>query len=291
MSESSAELHGASFRRHWLALAAIVVGHAVLSAICNPFVARSSNQPDWIEMLTVGLMFSQPFLFGTWAALGPPPAMKRVPLSAASLVLVELASAIASVGDYEPELFAITFSLFGTSILLMLIVRKTARWQIGTERDAGRGATAVNQFSLKYLLILTTVCASLLGVARVLVSMSTLQRSPVWQPDLAELLVPIGLVTLAIFPAVLVPLVALFPRPTMKILITVPCLWLALAWLAVEAVVALGNETRVDVIRDIALLQLSAMTSGLLSTLVLRVAGYRLLRRAPAAAGINPAAR
>jgi hypothetical protein len=229
-------------------------------------------------------MFSQPFLFGTWAALGPPPAIKRVPLTAASVALVELASAIASGGDFEPELFEITFSLFGTSTLLMLIVRKVARWQIGTEHEATSGAMAVNQFSLKYLLVLTTVCASLLGAARGLMSLSTLQRSPSWHADLPELLVPIGLVTLAIFPAILVPLMALFPRPTTKMLITVPCICLALAWLSVEAVVALENEPRLEVTRDIAILQLGAVTSGLLSAIVLRLAGYRLLLRGGAAA-------
>ena len=98
-----------------------------------------------------------------------------------------------------------------------------------------------------------------------------------WQDTIPRTLNQIGLGLLATFPAFTVPLLVLSKRPSIQVVIAIPCLWAALSWLAVETVLALyTNETRDKVALDVVYLQLGAATYGFLSALTVRVAGYRL---------------
>jgi hypothetical protein len=228
----------------------------------------------------------QPVLFALWAAWGPPPASKRIPATIALFVLVVFASciqpfstrsgaAIVTQGGFV--LLALPLALFGGAMIPIFIVRALARWRIERPRDDGPALMRPDQFSVSYLLVLTTVCAVLLGIGRGLAATQDWMGSPTWQ-QIDEVITRIGMVLLAIFPAVLVPMIVISPRPTLLLLVGTIVSWAILAWLAVEAIVHMDNTPRSEAAYQLVLVHLGGGLASLASALVLRIVGYRLVK-------------
>jgi hypothetical protein len=91
-------------------------------------------------------------------------------------------------------------------------------------------------------------------------------------------LVRIGILLLAMFPAIVVPLVVLSPRPTARMLLATFVSWAVLTWLAIETFVAVDNPPRGEVAGSILLVHFGAALAGLASAGMVRYAGYRLIR-------------
>jgi hypothetical protein len=240
----------------------------------------------WIMAMLSGVVLVQPVLFAEWAVLGPGPAIYRVPLTIAA------AAAVAFCGVY-PERntkptsapnFQFYWYIWGIALpaaaTILMLVRQLAGWKTKRVTDIRTNRMLTNQFSLKYLLLLTTVCAVFLGTVHFLASHRWLTIHPVSMNELNSILIDISVVMLPIVPVFVIPLVALTPRLTAPIVIGIPLAWAALSWLALENVVGRNVvPDRFIIAVDIALLQSGAALAGLLSALMVRVAGYRLVSR------------
>src|SRR5688572_14908223 len=77
--------------RPWHALVLLVAAYAAFNVVLNPMEGNGNAIPT---MLCVGVFFIQPVLFAMWTAIGPPPAMKRIPFSLAGFVLVVFAACV-----------------------------------------------------------------------------------------------------------------------------------------------------------------------------------------------------
>jgi hypothetical protein len=205
--------------RPWYALALLVAAYAAFNLLLNPM----RGDGDEISMLLfMGIFFMQPVVFAMWMAIGPPPAAKRIPFSLAGFVFVGFAACVAQllappdVFNYPngigPEWLIMPGALFAAALMLVLVVRIVTRWSIRNIRRVNVGASDVNQFSIKYLLLLTAVCAVLLGIGRWLTS------SMDWSfgSNILELIAKIWLILLVIIPAILVPITLISFRPTLR---------------------------------------------------------------------------
>jgi hypothetical protein len=225
-------------------------------------------------MVVVGVVLAQPMLFATWLVIGPPPATKRLPLTIAAFSAIILAGAITSEEWLSMDYLLIAAVLFVFTVVVMFAVYKLTGWKVLHTWQGADSDLSLHQFSLKYLLSVTTIFAVLLSVGR------TLASGHEWGafPPILDMLLPVSFVLLALIPIFFAALAVLSDWPPNRILIAIPLLWAGLTWLAVEAVVAVENEPRWEVARVISLMQLGAASAGILSAVLLRSAGYRLYR-------------
>jgi hypothetical protein len=262
--------------RAWLVLGAIVAANAIFNLLVS-----DRNKGQWIQVIVIGIFIAQPVLFATWAAIGPPPAIKRVPFTIAALIVVVMASDIRSQLDHDNEnyleMLCITLALFSASAIVWCIVRISLHWIVANhfaEADVVRG-----QFSLKYAIGLTTIFALLLGFGRIL----ALGDSSVGRFALTDFVkyaaVPIGLMLLAMFPAVTIPLLILSHPPSSRSIVLIVALWSLMSFFAIQQFAILEVESWTQAAREILGFQIGAIFVGTITAAPLRFAGYRLLTR------------
>jgi len=231
----------------------------------------------------MGVFFIQPVVFAMWTAIGPPPATKRIPFSLAGFVLVAFAACVPHLlapasyfgpDGIGPEWLIFPGALFAAALIVVLAMRILTRWSIRNTRSVKGGTAHVNRFSIKYLLVITAVCAVLLGIGR------WLSTSMNWSfgSSAVELVAQIWLILLVMIPAILIPITLISFRPTLRMFLGTIISGAVLAWIGVETVILLHNQTR-DVARDVLVIQLGALLAGIASALVVRFAGYRLFRQ------------
>jgi hypothetical protein len=273
-------------------LGALVAAHVAFVVLLNPSGPTTWHE-EWLYLTATGVVTVQPMLFAAWLSLGPPPATKRIPLSIAALVVVFLASGIkqwslfstqTAKNSLDFDWLILDVAFFVAIIILGFIARKLFRWRIANIHTMSTGLT-VNQFSLKYLLVLTTICAVLLSLGRNLAMQAN-------HTVIAEMLTPIGLVLLAMFPALIVPVMALSKRPPIRVLLVLVVAWAALSWLGVQAIIAMYRSPQMSesvITRQVLLMQLGGTIAGGVSALVVRFCGYRLFSRWAAGPSPQPA--
>jgi hypothetical protein len=253
----------------------------------NAFVSTGPpNEP--VELLLMGALFAQPLLFAVWMVMGPGTAVKRIPLTLTSFVILMLAGKLnvwewLDRGDSFGSRFLIPgLALLGLSAAALWIVRWRTGWQIRRLPTSACEHSSANQFGLKFLLGWTTVCAVLLVAAR-----GQLFRG---LPNGTLLMVSSGLAILMLLPALCAPLIVLFPRPVGRLMWLAPLLWCAITWLAIETITATATtfDFEPDEWGQVALTviigQSGALVVGLLASIMLRLAGYRLTGNASARA-------
>jgi hypothetical protein len=229
----------------------------------------------------MGATISQPVLFAIWAALAAGSVAMRIPLSLAACTVVFFASTIKqwnlvtrnnSLPAGQDLIMELAF--FGLSLAIMLVARWFFGWRISRTGKIASGNA--NQFSLKYLILLTTICAALFLAGRSLLAGDFWSQSAFWKQTISDGLTFVGLFLFALFPLLIIPLIAIARHPSFRTLIAMPFLCAGLTWLIVEILAAQHGEPRVDVARQLALIQGGALVAGLLSAIALRLAGYRL---------------
>jgi hypothetical protein len=278
--------------RTWHALALLVAAHAVFNIISNP---TSGHGEEFPTLLWVGIYLIQPVLFAAWIAMGPRPAIQRIPFSVAGFLLLLLASCVpqllSSQNNFPPrgvglEMLFMPATLFGAALISMFLLHIVFRWRIENTRPSQAGPTATNQFSIKYLLVLTAASAVMLAIGRALVSSMDVSDYPSWR-DIVGLIARIWVIFLAMVPAIVVPIVALSSRPTFRMILGTIASSGVLALVAIETIILLDAPSRSNVTRQVVLVQLGAVLASFASALVLRFAGYRLVRQSKLAAPTN----
>src|SRR4029078_6016698 len=154
-----------------------------------------------------------------------------------------------------------------------------ARWIIGwriSRRMEGVANNSASQFSLKFLILLTTICAGLLVIGRGVLANERWAESAFWN-QVGNGLLFVGLMLVTLFPLLILPLIAIAQRPSKRILAATLFSWAGLTWLIVEIAAAEYSEPRTDIARQLTLIQGGALVATLLSALALRYAGYRLI--------------
>jgi hypothetical protein len=271
----------------WAALLSLVLAHAAFILLLNPTgpTTRSSDE-DWLFSLATGVLVTQPMLFSAWMILGPPPAVWRVPITLAGYVLVCLASGIRTwnlFSDFNtPNAvdlnFMIANAIFFVAIaVLAFAVRKAVGWRIVHNKNVSP-YLVTNQFSMKYPIVLTTICAVLLAVGRSLATEDT-------HTQIFEILTPIAAILIAVFPVMLIPVLVMWKRITIYTVISFTFACAALTGLGLQFSTALimrwgapwmtGPELRQQTV----CMQLGAAIGAGISSLMLRLAGYRLINR------------
>lgn len=256
----------------------------VAAIVGNPI--RDSLE-EWQAGIFLGTMFC-PFLqIAFWSAWSPYAAVWRLPLGFTACVTLSLTMCIEA-RDYTPIVMAILF--FSTFYLSFATARALGRWRfliLGKHSIAS--TIAGRQFSVRYLLAWTTVCALLLTLGRyVLNGSDSVDRSP-WELSLLLLtfsiiygviLLPtigIGLLVLGNKQRVLLSLLS-FP-------IGIPLSSLTAAYAIQEWIPGGAPGGLFGAIWGLtACFSIGATLSMLLTALVLRYSGYRITRDTKATA-------
>lgn len=265
----------ANTRRHaWIAPAALVIAHALFNMVADPF---QSNNYHWAFMLYGGVFHIQPVLFAAWAAIGPAPAVKRIALALAAYAAILLGSALVHTYFHGPSdsLSAMVMmpALFIATFFSLLIIGKLTHWQIDIPSSM-QAAASGGQFSLKFLMSFTAICAALLAAGR---GLTWVEENGAF--DFPRFFTMIGVTLMLLFPAFVIPLTALSARLTKRTLIVVPIVCLVFTVLAVVATWNFEPGADREMIGFVLLVQLGALLGGLVSALILRLNGYRLFRR------------
>jgi hypothetical protein len=178
-------------------------------------------------------------------------------------------------------------SLFAIVVAVMLVIRKVSGWRIQSRWAVSNEYAESGQFSLKYLLVLTAFCAGLLVLGRSVAAGSFWGEPNFRQEFVAGLFLFGGTMLLALFPMLIIPLMAMVRRPSVRAMAVLPFLLAGLTWLAVEIIAAVQGTSRSDLLRQVALLQAGAAAAGLVSALVLRCVGFQLVRTRPEKSSVD----
>jgi hypothetical protein len=255
----------------------LVTAHAAFGALFAPF-----NGPETFpRMVAMGVIFAQPILLAAWTVFGPPPFVARVPLTIAAFFLMAFCTALTDDNPGLPPGFMLIMGgFFVTWAVILLILSKLVGWKILNTRQAATTGAPLNQFSLKYLLILMTGCAILLSVGRLFATKQSWTTSGSTRSFVDNVITPIGFISLAMIPAIVVPLLVLSRRPPVRVMVILAFAWAALTWLAVETIYALaGPPSKSEIAKAVVYLQMGAAAAGIISALVARYCGFRLIRR------------
>jgi hypothetical protein len=260
-------------RRTHVALIAIVAAYTVFD-----FFTIDSHRANWLNELMAGVWFSQSILFATWAAIGPPPAVKRIPLTVAALCLVTIAMLLqptSTTARDGAETLLVNSGIFLTAFALQWGSFKFLRLRIRT--DSHENVAASNHFGIRYLLALTAVVAIVLAIGRLIAEHLSLSSSSFVHSPL-EFLGFLTAISLALGPLIAVPLLALSRRTSFRAIAGIILIWFLSYISAILVITLIDPDPWYVLVREIAFLQLGIGTSGVMSGVVLRIAGYRLVR-------------
>lgn len=271
----------------WLTLTVLAGLNGLFTILYNPFAVQGD---DWYLFLPAGALYVQPMLFGTWAAMGSGPAWLRIPIAWTTFAVVTIASLTVHWLFAQPSPNpggGLTLILSTTCVawtFLLLVVGKLTRWRIDNSALEFGDGKDTGQFSLKFLLGLTTVCAVLLTAGRGLASAGFAADAHV-----GNALKTAGYIVLLMYPAIVAALALLSTKQSVRVWLALPVLWALLSFLSLGAYMQIEPDLyNWRVCRDILSIQVGAFATALASALFLRVAGFRLVRHVSKRAGASP---
>jgi hypothetical protein len=279
-----------------LMLGLVVAAHFGFNLLLNPIGVPVSGSVKWRMLMFVGATIAQPALFAIWASLGPGPSFRRILWTTAAFGIVIFGEFYIAWNLFartdgsrwgNAEFLFFPAALYAVCAVGMTLVRKLTRWRITHVGDSRTWTSTAGQFSLKFILGYTAVCAALLGAARLFSSAETFGPPA---DRLATMLTQIGGILLVIFPTFIAPLATLAKRVSVSSVVALLFLWVVLSLLAVEAVLKMNpNEIRSNVVIEIGYVQFGAALTGVFSALMLRWGGYRFVALAVDDAASSPA--
>ncbi len=274
MADTAATLDRSPPKRAWIGLGVLAFAYVVCNLCIRPFNGRDL----FVSRVSLGIAFLQPVLFAIWTVVGPPPAKMRVPLSLGAYAGAILAGSIVSHEWLSPDYALLAGLFFSAAALVSLLVRRITRLGIRNVRELSDGITMAGQFSLKYLIGITTLCALVLGLGRVLASPEKWTQSVTLTMRLSMMLTQLLIILLLMSTTIAPAIMALSKRPRAVVLVALPLLWAASSWIAIEAMIAAGSPPRSQLIKLVVAIQLGGLLVALVSAIILRLAGYRLVK-------------
>ena len=141
----------------WLVLAHVVVG------LVGAFVAYPSRSPTLRAGVFLGLVFSQTSLLGIWGGLGSGPWWKRVVGVIVGVGYLSLLFVL-GISELDPRILLLVIAATTFVTLPLLIVRF---FRLALRLDSFHAASAGHiQFTIRHLMILTFVVACLITIGK-----------------------------------------------------------------------------------------------------------------------------
>jgi len=274
--------HPSGFPRHW-AILGLPIAYAGLGLFYD-------HSDQTFASLAVGVILSQPILLAFWAAFARQRFYYRLLWSLLFCTYLsfvdELGMAIHG-GRGGDSLMLVILAFFVLAFVILLPVRRFSQWQI-TQPNAKDAPAAylAHQFGINQFLILTAIVALACGLVR---SSFILTRCHFPFPSIAVLVDYFSLLLVVGFPSCVVPWITLaYRRKRYGLMLTTVFVAGALdlvagyvrlqmygqAWIVMWKV-----NLFVTLVVDLYfLMQLGAILSAIVSTLVLRFCGFRMIR-------------
>ena len=261
----------------------------VLFNIAVFWISNDENLPEWLQVVLLGGWMFEPMLLAGWTVLGPGAFIIRLSLAIPSLMLLIAAQGIFPGGFQDIEFYEFkvmtiaAFIMFTADLVLLLILRRSFGWRLEPPVGAQQQTNTRFQFDIKYLIILLTLCAVVLGI------ISNRVFKPPPQPTFAFIffgpefflhIVIIGGTTafFALRPLAAVPLIVLNVERSKRLIGFALGTW-ALTSVIIAAVFMARDESAEDVLFGGLLLQSGAVLLGSATAWLLLLAGYRLQSR------------
>jgi hypothetical protein len=266
-----------TFPRHWTVLGLLVIAHVVLGMLLYPSIQTNPSASFYASIIS-GFLYSQPILFAFWTGFAPQRFSHRFfpSLLFCSLIafLLELEIYSLKKGFTNGSIIISYINAFFVATLILLLVRRLTRLQL-VQRTRVSPFTdyQANQFGIKHLLILTLITAIICSLFRTLAMMGNLALS------FSTLILPRFVFQAFLFssPIIFIPWLTLTPHRY---------LWRSLFFAFimsgfVDVVMISAPAKRFIPIPPaswLILFQLGAALSVLLTTLVMRFCGFRMVR-------------
>jgi hypothetical protein len=262
----------------------ILVGLVLFNIGVFWIFAEDEYLPEWVNAVVIGAWTFEPMLLAIWTALSPGALIIRLSLAVPSLALLIAAQAIAPGGFKDIELYEFKIMtiagsvMFAADLILMLILRWFFGWRLEPPGLAELQPAPRFQFGIKYLIILLTLCAVVLGI------LSDPVFKPPPEPNFAFIMfgpefflhiVMVGGTTIlfALLPLAAIPLMLLSAQRSKRAFAWTLGTWGVMTVLIAAVWLALGEE---NVLPFGLLVQLGAAVLGFAAAVPLRLAGYRL---------------
>jgi len=281
--ESPAETaYRSGFPRHWIVLGLLVLAHAVFGAYSTPANRTLVN-------LTAGVMISHPILLATWAAFARQRFYHRLLWSLLICTYLSFADDLgAGIHGRPGEMILANLALYVVLLGIFLPVCRFSRWQI--TQLAGKETPSVylaHHFGIHHMLILTAIVALACGLVR---SLLIITSSGTPYSSVVVFIGSLSLLLVQAFPSSVVPWLTLAPgrKPYWLIPITILVAGLldaiAFAFMIKAPQVPWFPPVGVkwysyySVAFPYLWIQLGAILSAIVNTLVLRFCGFRMIR-------------
>ena len=151
--------------KHWIVLGLLVVVHAGLGAWLDPI----GNGGEGGRMM-IGFLFSQPILLAFWAALAPQHFYHRYLWSLLLCILVSFGVdyGTAMLHDYRGimVIMLVDVSLFTITTFVLQLLRWLSGWQFTGSEEMLSSQYRTYQFGIKHVIALITIVAIGLGLLR-----------------------------------------------------------------------------------------------------------------------------
>jgi hypothetical protein len=276
-----------------LALVAIALLFIAFNLFLSP---NGSDVPSviWLMYFRYGICFSEPAMLAIWAALGSGSALYRLPVTIAVLVITILADGYTAlrwnvskwnasrIDNYHLNL-SIVAGYVGIFVILFItftLLRRWARLRIMHSTELTSDVVPPkNQFGVRYLIGLMTICAMLMTVGR---NFRGDWGGPTPGTSSHFILTTLiaTLLILLVLPSSIIPFLALTKTLRWMPFLLLILSWPPSLWLAVEISNLLDGAppNRLDVAVHMFVIQLGALFSGSFAAMVLRIVGLRAAR-------------
>jgi hypothetical protein len=269
-----------SISKHWLVLGLLVLAHAAFGIGFGFFAQVADEDMEtyrvYVFFIMLGFILSQPILLAMWAALAPQRFYHRFLWSLLLCILIAFAVALGTFIFETQELFFITMidlALFIVAMLILLLVRRLSRWHIIHSYMAHVPSDyQPNQFGIKHLIILITITALACSFFRTFMMISPQLE----YPSVAEFVKGLCEVSVMLLPIIIIPWFVLAYLKNMLSSIFYAIILLGIVEVAVYLIFC-KYDSNPETIHSL-FVQLGASISVLLTTLVIRSCGFRMIR-------------
>jgi hypothetical protein len=277
--------HPGGFPWHWIVLGMLVLAHAVFGAYCIPAVSM-------LTAMTLGVVISQPILLAIWPTFARQRYYHCILWSLLICTYLSFADDLGTVQrgmHFAPgQTILENLALYVVVLVSLFPVRRFARWQLAQpdEKDAP-SVDLERNFGINHLLILTAIVALTCGLVR---SLFIITDSGFPYSSVGQFIGSLGLLLVVSFPSSVVPWIILAPRRKPYWLIPITILLAGV--LDVMAVAFMTKAAHMPLLPPVGVkwylyyspafsylwTQLGAIISIVVSTLVMRFCGFRMIR-------------
>jgi hypothetical protein len=277
-----------SVPKHWIVLGLLVVAQTGLGVYCF----ETGFPRDWATAtVLMGIVISQPALLAFWTGFAPQRFYLRFLWSFLLCTLISFADEMSAnlLRSSRPDIGAmmiLALGVFFTGTTLFVILRWMLGWQI--KQLSVEDAQPIyhgSQYGIRHLLILMTIAAIACGLIRSLFFMSL--NAKLADPLLIVIVRIVGVVSMmlcVVFSAIIIPWFLMAHRLRV-LLLTVMMIAIGIACDLAAYYIMLAtypspprNSVYEEFVKPMLLIQLGAGLSMLVSSLVLRFCGFRMVR-------------